>query len=64
MLDEEVEVEQCIGNAGVVPNTGMGALDGLRILGSGDPAEAMFVSIVACLAMGNTKRFECIPADA
>lgn len=64
MLDKEVEVGQRIGDADVVPNTGMGALDGFGVLGGGNPAEAVLFAIVACLAVRKTKLFVCIPADA
>lgn len=64
MLDEEVEVGQGIDNAGVVPNTSMGAMDGLGVLGGGNPAEAVLFAAVACLGVGKAKFFVCVPADA
>lgn len=64
MLNEEVKVGQGIGDADVVPNTRMGALDGLGVLGSGDPAEAVLVAVVACIEAGNAEFFVCVPANA
>lgn len=64
MLDEEVEIGQGIGDADVVPNTGMGALDILGVLGGGNPAEAVLVAVVACFGVGKAKFFVCVPAGA
>ena len=47
VLDEEVKVGEGVGNPGVVTNTGVGSLDGLRVLGRGNPADAMLITIVA-----------------
>lgn len=63
MLYEEVEVGQGIGDTDVVPNTGIGAMDGLGVLGGGNPAEAVLVAVVACLGVGKAKFFVCVPAD-
>lgn len=64
MLNEEVEVGQRIGDADVVPNASMGALDSLGVLGGGDPAEAVLVAVVACIEVGNAEFFVCVPANA
>lgn len=47
VLNEEIEVGEGVGNPRVVTDTGVGSLDGLGVLGGGNPADAMLVSVVA-----------------
>jgi hypothetical protein len=47
-----------------VADTGVGALDGLGVLGGGHPADAVLVAIVTGLRGGETEFLVGVPANA
>lgn len=63
VLDQEVEVGPVGGDGGVVADAGVGALDGVGVLGSGDPADAVLVAVGAVLERLEAELLEGLPAD-
>ena len=60
---EEVQVPAVIGDGGVVADAGMRPLDGLGILGRGDPAEAVLVAGGAVPGGFKTELLKALPSD-
>ena len=63
VLDQEVEVGSAGSNVGVVANTSVRALNGLRVLSGRNPAKTMLVTIGAIFGGLKTKLLPSLPRD-